>query len=155
MSIPSPLQQNHFHVILIWWHSPFKSFYFNNFGCFHFGYFHFGTLSILGVITLRCYHSFSVDVVIFFIILSFHVIIFANVLKFIIFLSFLNVIIFTTFCSQSSLFIFVEKVIHTPLGFNIVQLLIAVHFKKYAFRGYLSGGYFIVRHFIGDGHMIP
>ncbi len=24
MSIPSPLQQYHFHVILIWWHSPFK-----------------------------------------------------------------------------------------------------------------------------------
>ncbi len=27
MSIPSPLQQYHFHVILIWWHSPFKMFY--------------------------------------------------------------------------------------------------------------------------------
>jgi hypothetical protein len=24
MSIPSPLQQYHFHVILIWWHSPFN-----------------------------------------------------------------------------------------------------------------------------------
>jgi hypothetical protein len=24
MSIPSPLQQYHFHVIQIWWHSPFK-----------------------------------------------------------------------------------------------------------------------------------
>ncbi len=24
MSILSPLQQYHFHVILIWWHSPFK-----------------------------------------------------------------------------------------------------------------------------------
>jgi hypothetical protein len=24
MSIPSPVQQHHFHVILIWWHSPFK-----------------------------------------------------------------------------------------------------------------------------------
>jgi hypothetical protein len=24
MSIPSPLQQYHFHFILIWWHSPFK-----------------------------------------------------------------------------------------------------------------------------------
>jgi hypothetical protein len=25
MSIPSPLQQYHFHVILIWWHSPFNT----------------------------------------------------------------------------------------------------------------------------------
>ncbi len=25
ISIPSPLQQYHFHIILIWWHSPFKS----------------------------------------------------------------------------------------------------------------------------------
>ncbi len=25
MSIPRPLQQYHFHVILIWWHSPFKA----------------------------------------------------------------------------------------------------------------------------------
>ncbi len=25
MSIPSPLKQYHFHAILIWWHSPFKS----------------------------------------------------------------------------------------------------------------------------------
>jgi hypothetical protein len=24
MSIPSSLQQYHFHVILIWWHSPFN-----------------------------------------------------------------------------------------------------------------------------------
>jgi hypothetical protein len=24
MYIPSPLQQYRFHVILIWWHSPFK-----------------------------------------------------------------------------------------------------------------------------------
>jgi hypothetical protein len=24
MSIPSPLQQYHFHIILIWWHSPIK-----------------------------------------------------------------------------------------------------------------------------------
>jgi hypothetical protein len=24
MSIPSPLKQYHFHLILIWWHSPFK-----------------------------------------------------------------------------------------------------------------------------------
>ncbi len=24
MSIPSPLQQYHFHVNLIWWHSPFN-----------------------------------------------------------------------------------------------------------------------------------